>query len=639
MSGIALLVPRKEMERQAHNILQEGKYKIDLIKTITTQEAVNEARKAVVNGINIVIARGLQASLIKRHTNLTVVEMNVSGQAMGLLIKQAKKIVNKDIPVVGVIGPSNLFCDMSHFNSVFGIDLHHYNVGHDDNYTTAVKQAISDQVDIIIGGDTVVKLATEAGVHSLFLESTEDTLRTAFQAACLIKETSNIEGKNKAQIDVLFENSFSGMIRIDRNGRIIAYNHIIEELFVSSSGEQLTGKYINELITKIDPESLNEILHIGEKTYYDFMNIRDKAFIVSIVPIKFEQEIDGAIVSCQTVKIPESRENKKSNEKLLKGHIANTTFDNLKARSRQMRNCIDLAKLYSQANGIVCIKGECGTEGEQLAQSIHNNSIRRNGPFVSVNCNGMTDEMQAAVLFGKSKAIHGGEADMGACGISDGGTLFLNEIDKLTLHIQYRLCRTIRNNLITHNDVDKVMFSDVRLIAMTSENLYLLTQRGLFCEELFYLMNSLVVEIPPLRERKEDLLDMIEGYVKQYMAVYKRFHVLTEEAKHVLSEYPWNGNITQLSSFCERMILSAKSRNIDEVYVKNLIGELYPIIKKKDGIDRIVVYKSQEAAHISEILDKYHGNRSLAAEELGISKTTLWRHMKRYAIENKYNQK
>lgn len=180
------------------------------------------------------------------------------------------------------------------------------------------------------------------------------------------------------------------------------------------------------------------------------------------------------------------------------------------------------------------------------------------------------------------------------------------------------------------------MITNVRIIATTTKNLSVLVQQGSFREDLYYLLSGLTIEVEPLRNRIEDLENLVDTYIKLYCDMYSRYHVLTSGAKKILMEYPWYGNLIQLESFCDRMILSATHRTLDEVFIKQLMNELYPIIHQQNNREKIIVYKDPEALVISEMLEKHGGNRALVAEELGISKTTLWRHMKKYGISNKY---
>ena len=185
MGKIALLVSREEMLCQAHNILQERKYPIGEMKAVRSETAVIEARKSIADGASIIIARGLQASLIKQYTHIPVVEIVLTAQEMALLVMRAKQVVKKLRPVIAVVGFKNMFCDMSYFDELYDVQLRTYYTaqGQGRDLKELAAQAIAQGADLIIGGDTAVKAAEEAGVPSLFLSMTEESLKNAFSMA------------------------------------------------------------------------------------------------------------------------------------------------------------------------------------------------------------------------------------------------------------------------------------------------------------------------------------------------------------------------------------------------------------------------------------------------------------------------
>ena len=215
MGKIALLVSREEMLHQAHNILQEKKLEIQEMRVIRTENAVTEARRSIADGASIIIARGLQASLIKQYTDIPVVEIVLTAQEMALLVMKAKQIVKKQRPVIAVVGFQNMFCDMSYFDELYGIELRTYFARQGAGLPGAVRSAMEDQADLIIGGDTAVSLATQAGVPSLFLSMTEDSMRQAFSMAESMDYAMSVEKKTAAQIETISDYSFSGIMRMD----------------------------------------------------------------------------------------------------------------------------------------------------------------------------------------------------------------------------------------------------------------------------------------------------------------------------------------------------------------------------------------------------------------------------------------
>ncbi len=296
-----------------------------------------------------------------------------------------------------------------------------------------------------------------------------------------------------------------------------------------------------------------------------------------------------------------------------------------------------MAKEYSLSDSPVLIYGGTGTEYYHIAEAIHNSSIRKGGPFVSVNISGLKEEEQMAVLFGGRNGAAGKEPwGKGALVRASHGTILVKEIEKLTPSVQYQLTRVILDGALNRTDALPMDNVDVRVIGMTRKNLKYSVNKGLFQESLYYVLHGLTLEIPPLNRRSEDLRYYIDKYFTEFCRKYNKRLAITEGGYESLLEFAWQGNMLQVKAFMERLVLMAKKRSIAEGMIRKLYGELYPYVGESEGADKVVVYKNEEAVKIGELLKKHRGSRKLAAEELGISTTTLWRKMNKYGIESKY---
>jgi len=632
MADIALLVPKEEMAECGRRLVKYEGYNVKRIKCINTNEAVNEAKVAVNSGINVIISEGIQALSIKKSTNVPVVEIKITAQEIGILIKNAKKLSKKDKPTIAIIGFYNMFSDMSYIETIFDIKLKTYFVEELDELHIAVENAVNDKADIIIGSDIVAQSAEIENVPCLFLSLTEDSIREAFKTAQNVCYAIELEKKNLLKLGTMLDYSFNGIIKINQTGYILAANQIIEKI-LSQKNDKLIGRHITEIVKEINIEQLGKVLNSGGEIYSNFIYLNNIPFIIIVVPTKINNKIDGAVLSFQKVIKKEDTNTNLLKETYVKDYVAKHKFEDILKKSKKMSNVVDIAKMYSLSKSPVLIYGETGTEKEILAEGIHNNSIRKNGPFVSVNCSGLTEQEQFGYIFGISE---NNENDF-VCALraANYGTLLINGIDRATLKCQQKLYNFIANKEYSKNYFSKKVRYDVRIITSCEKNLLFKMQEGNFRTDLYYILSSLSLEIPPLRERREDIGDFIDKYVKIFSDMYSKYHVLTEGAYNMLINYYWAGNLLQLKSFIERMILSSKHRTIDEVFVKLLIDEMYPVIHKEDNIERMIVYKNPEAVKISELLKKYNGNRTLVANELKVSKTTLWRYMKKFGIASK----
>lgn len=612
MGKITLLVSREEMLYQAHNILQEKQYKIEEMRVIRTEDAVMEARKSIAGGTSILIARGLQASLIKQYTDIPVVEIVLTAQEMALLIIRAKQILKKEVPVIGVVGFRNMFCDMSYFDSIYEIELRSYFAERGERLADEAGRAVKDGVDLMIGGDTAVAVAGEAGIPSLFLSITEDSLRNAFTMAENMDYAMNIEKRNAAQIETLLDYSFNGVTRINAAGIILDVNPIMEGI-LDKKKEAVKGLGAWEVYRELDRESLRQVLEDGKEFYSLFMQINRQSLLAMIAPVVIDGRVDGAILTCHRMKKCQGAA-AAGKQKKARSFIALGEFDDILQESEAMQECIRLAKLYALSEKPVLIMGEAGTEKRVLAQSIHNAGLRREEPFVNVFCAGMEEEDQQEMLFG----------DQGAVVQAAGGAVLLEDVCYLTGANQYRLYQLIRYKIRPGKEVPPDG-TDVRIMATTKTPLAELLRQGCLTDELYYLLEGLTVQIPPLRRRPEDLKRKIESSIQDCCGHYSRYHILTQGAMEILQEYPWAGNLFQVESFCERLVLTANKRSLDGPAVKKVLRELYP--------DSAGPAEDPEAVAIMEMLRSMRGNREKTARALGISKATLWRKMKKYEID------
>lgn len=607
MSKISLFVPRESMLFQAHNILQEEKYHVDDLYEVKSEDVVKKARECIANGTSIFIARGLHATLIKQYTDATVIDIVVTAQEMALLITRAKKIIKKDRPSIAVIAPKNMLCDMSYFESIYEINLKIYYEESKNELEEATINAYENQVDIIIGGETAVNKATSLGIPSLFLSTTEESLKNAIKIADNVKHAMESEKKSNAQLETILDYSFTGVIKLDTGGKILVINKIMESFF--ADGEKFIGRSVFEILQDITTDDFRQIIagEVENKAY--FFKVAGNNFYAVLAPILVDGSIDGAILSCHKVLGPKSNiENEQKKYKA--GFVAAGNFKDIVCESKKMHETVHLAKLYANSDFPVMITGETGTERRLLAQSIHNFGTRSKEAFVMISCEGMEESLQRDLIYGEKGAVLDAK----------GGTILIEEVDKMSIANQYSLFQIIKYKIL------RSKYLDVRVICTSRKNISELLSHGEILEELYYVLEGLNLFIPPLRERKADLSIMIDAAIKKINEKYSRLHHLNKGAKDILMEYDWNGNILQLDNFIERLILTATKRSIEEKAVKELLDVLY--------IHDVDIVQGEKAAKIKAALKRYEGNRVLTAKELGISKATLWRWMKKYDLEN-----
>lgn len=624
------------MLEQARNVIREDELDIDILKVIKTSDSVYEARQAVEQGAEVVLARGVQAAFIRQYTNIPVAELTLTGQEIGLMIASAKKKVpDKKCPQIALIGFKNMFSDTTYADELFDIRLKFYDITAIEQAAEKVDLAIQEGADVLLGGDTVNALAAQKGIPAQFIDSTEESIRSAIGVAKKMILTAEAEKNFTAQFETVLDNSYNGILEIDENKEIMIVNRAGEELF-HKKASQLEGTALEKVIPELEQRYIDDVLSGKRDSFMTSVYVAGVPMMLTAAPIQYENKIRGAIISLYRNASVRKNDANELHSYYLKGYVAYAHFSDIRITGKEMEYCVELSKMYALSKNPVLICGEDGTDKEKLAQCIHNNSSYKAGPFVAVNCGGMTEQMQVDRLFGNPDA-EDESMKKGALAIGDHGTIVISEIEKLSLLCQYRLYRAIRYDSLIQNDLERSQTLDNRIIAVTGADLYQYVEQGRFRQDLYYLLNSLTVEIPPLRKRPQDIRAIVEDCRVRFTKRYARFPKIAEDAMEALAGFGWQGNEIQLESFCERLFLTSPKKTITSDYVYFLLDTLYPVKERISEDGTTVIYQHPEAARLTELLEKHQGNRSAVAKELGISTTTLWRRMKKYGVINKYD--
>lgn len=634
MGHIAILLPREELVFHATELAKEHPA-VGEVRCIRSEQAVDEATTSVRNGASVIVARGLQALRIAHAINTPLVQVRLTAQELGLLLMKAKKISAASRPKVALVAAENMLCDTSYCSILFGVELTVFTYDTEEQYGQINRQAVDWEPDIMIGGEHTLEAAHQAGIPALFLDCMEDSLREAVRVAETALYANETSQRFNAQFDALLSSTSNGYIQLDGQGKIIKINDIMCDI-LECSQEEWQGQTLEMLVPGIEPGIIQSLLEKGE-SYSTFLHIRYQPMVVILVPVRLANgQSDGLMLSCHKIHRSIQVDSKSERGDKARVNLAALQFEQIHHRSPVMADSVNLARLFSQSTNPVLLVGERGLERNLMAQCIHNNSVYRTGSFVQVNCGGLVPERQMDVLFGSDEVSKENERDLGALGMADNGTLFLMEIDKLIPTVQYNIYRALRYKRITQRNLEQSVHVNVRLIASSETGLHQEIQQNLFRKDLYYLLSGLRIDIPPLRERSEDLQDILQETFQRMCELFQRYHVLTSSATELLRNLPWQGNAIQIHSFIERMVLTAKHRSIDEVFIHRLWEQLYPSTAFEEHQTSEPRLVNTETQRILDALARHNGNRMLTADELGISTTTLWRKMKRLEIGGRY---
>jgi transcriptional regulator with PAS, ATPase and Fis domain len=309
-----------------------------------------------------------------------------------------------------------------------------------------------------------------------------------------------------------------------------------------------------------------------------------------------------------------------------KGYVAHFTFNDIIGFSPAVSATVRLARKYAEVDSIILIEGESGTGKEVFAQAIHSASNRSKGPFVAVNCGAIPDSLIESELFGYHPGAFSGARREGKDGLftqAHTGTIFLDEISETSQSFQTTLLRVIQEMEVRPLGSDKVIPIDVRIIAATNRKLKHEVDHGNFRRDLYYRLNILRLNIPPLRYRKEDIPHLVRHFISNNTTRLGKDVSISQHAMSALKRYDWLGNIRELQNVIERLCVTCDLKIADE-----LVAYALDECRLEDGeaTERMDCVRKN---HILEVLRQCGDNKKMAAEKLGISRTTLWRELKR----------
>ncbi|MBC7830195.1 MAG: sigma-54-dependent Fis family transcriptional regulator [Chitinophagaceae bacterium] len=317
---------------------------------------------------------------------------------------------------------------------------------------------------------------------------------------------------------------------------------------------------------------------------------------------------------------------KRSAVKINEGAV--TAFSSIIGGSPIIQQTISLARKIAPTNTTVLLLGETGSGKEVFAKAIHAGSKRNAGPYIAINCSAFTKDLLEGELFGhKAGAYTGASKDKkGLFEMADSGTFFMDEIGEMNIDIQSKLLRMIENGEFIKLGDTKTTKVDVRIIAATNRDLQKEVSEGHFREDLYYRLNTFTISLPPLRERKEDIKELAEYFLKFFsIREGKNGLKLSAEALQALQTYSWRGNIRELRNLMERSVILADE---EYIYFQDLSSEIQSQSTSPDKYSLAEV----EKMHIKKILTYTENNKTKAAQLLGIGIATLYRKLEEYGI-------
>ena len=436
---------------------------------------------------------------------------------------------------------------------------------------------------------------------------------------------------------LILDSIADGVFTVDQQGRITSFNQAAERI-TGFSKEEAVGQYCHEIFRSNLCFEACALKHTAETTEpivnleVNILNRDNREIPISISTAVVRDERGNVVGAVETFR------DLSLIKELRKEISSNYSFQDILGRSKSMLELFQILPDISQSDATVLLEGESGTGKELFATAIHNLSTRTERPLIRVNCAALPETLLESELFGYKKgAFTDARSDKpGRFRQAHGGTILLDEIGDMSKGTQVKLLRVLEQKEFEPLGSTKTERVDVRIIAATNRDLMEMMHRREFREDLFFRLNVIRLSIPPLRERREDIPLLLDHFIERInLKQSKQVKKLSRSALKILLNYDFPGNVRELENIIEHAIILTKGI---EIQPRNLPSYLrseqieVPARAKISEEQDLAVLEKVERDLIASALERNGGNTGMAAKELGIHRTTLWRKMKRYGI-------
>lgn len=622
--NIVLVAPYPDLMHQAKMIVSSIPYDVDIVEG-NLHKGLRAAQKAIEeHAVQIIISRGGTASLLKQHLSVPVFEIEVSGYDLLRAIHEHAEKREK----IAVIGYENVINGAKSIAEILGIELGFFLIKKRFETVSVVEDAHAWGAQVIIGDTISVNTARELGLSAELIKSGPEGIRSAIESSVLMLERMNDEIVRNKRLNLMMEQSDMGILYIATDGLVQLVNSKAEQI-LNRSKRYLIGQ---ELSRENSPSELLEAL--GNEKGNQLIKLDGKDFMVEIKKIRTYEHNRSTLIFIQSSSRIKSLEGLLRKELVSRGLIAQYDFDSITAINQSFRQVVEKAKTFSSTNATILLLGETGSGKEMFAQSIHNTSSRKQGPFVAVNCAALPDTLLESELFGYAEGAFTGAQKGGKPGLFEmahKGTIFLDEVNDMNQNVQARMLRVLQEKQVMRIGDNRIYDVDVRVIAACNKDLFTETESGQFRKDLYYRLKVLDIKLPPLRERPEDILPLFNAFLTYFNKKYRySASSIPRALEHAILSYPWPGNVRQLRNFAEKVSVLFSLERDTESLTEDLISDLTsedsqeeaPMILPSAAYDQNSL-KQAEMEIIRACWEANGRNISKTARQLGLDRSTV----------------
>lgn len=600
------LIGNSKLSKMVHSLIPEfqAQANISIIDNIFN-DALLSARQMVEQGdVDIFISAGANAYYLKNTLPIPVVALKIRQSDLINAVLKARAISHKIL----ILLHEHQAVEWELLSHLPGVEIVQKSYTTADDANNIFHSLRQQGFGAVVGSSYICDLAEQAGIPYVMIYS---------RASCrlLLRRAINLAGEYKRErqqqafAEFMLANTEGATLVTNRDERVVAFNEQARELLANLYRGRRVDKLLDKRFLGADDTVAEGIL------------LNDRLCQVSKRSFDVAEERVGHIYSIKAAPAPRKDEGRDRVELVFK--------------SRRMHEATRLLRVYGSTPGSVLLRGETGSGKELAAREVHEASANSDGPFVAINCAAIPSELFEAELFGYADGAFTHARSGGKSGLLEGannGTFFMDEINSLPMPQQAKLLRVLQDREVRPVGARKSVALNIKFVAACNHDLLEEVRAGRFREDLYYRLNVFTVHLPSLRDRPEDIEPLTRYFIHRLSA---RYQLSVEEEPlcrvllPVFLPYEWPGNVRQLENLLERLMVSSSMYdNLDEFgeAIPGLAPELFESVTGSAADQGHLRQKEQE--EILRVLDQFNGNRTQAAEYLGISQTTLWRRLK-----------
>jgi transcriptional regulator with PAS, ATPase and Fis domain len=627
---IVLIAPFDDLYRKASKVVEEEEQYRSSIEVVQADldEGLAVARKKLSEGTKVVVSRGGTFNLIKNNLDASMVEMKITPEDL----VESYPTIMKSHEKLAIIGYGNI---LSGFDLALKMypEITRQEITHDSNVEAMIQELYAQGYHTFAGGAIIATTCRKLGYSCFLLKSSTASIRVTLDEALVVLGAIHREQELANQSKNLVDYVHDGVILLAEDETIMSLNAIAQDCLDLSLSDVLRKKA--EQVFTFEWEG-NQPEGDGSLVFEQLCKLNGVRVTLSRIPVTANGKAYGSVIVFQEVNQIQTLANNIRTSQVKSGFIARHTFSAIIGKSRAITECLNRARKYSAYEAPILVEGDTGVGKELFVQGIHNASSRRNRPFVAVNCATLAPSLVESELFGYEEGSFTGGIKGGKSGmfeLANKGTIFFDEVGELPLEMQGRLLRVIQEHEMVRVGGTRVIPLDVHMIFATNRDLKVEVANGKFRSDLYYRINTLLLHIPSLEERREDIPLLANHFLGRFSSQYNKIiEAFTPEAMQELTGYHYAGNVRELRGIIERAVILCDGRTITP---SDLVGMETRLAKPAVG--RIVEpsmesLEQMEDTYIRYVYEKNDASPVKTCKILGISRATLWRKLKQETV-------